>query len=186
MTEADCKPKRKGISKKTRFEVFKRDSFVCQYCGAHPPSVILHVDHILAVAKGGSNSIDNLITACQPCNLGKGARDLKVAPKKLTEKIEESREREEQLLGYQQLLEGKRNRLEDEVWKIVDVIYPGSTEVSRDSFASIYRFIERLGCFDVLEAADIAMSGHVVPRNRFRYFCGVCWNKIRKLEGESE
>lgn len=36
---------RKSLSKKTRFEVFKRDSFECQYCGAHPPSTILHVDH---------------------------------------------------------------------------------------------------------------------------------------------
>ena len=59
---------RKGISKKTRFDVFKRDLFACQYCGAHPPGVLLHVDHIVAVASGGTNDKDNLVTACQPCN----------------------------------------------------------------------------------------------------------------------
>lgn len=45
--------KRKAISKKIRFEVFKRDSFTCQYCGEKAPDVILHVDHIDPVAKGG-------------------------------------------------------------------------------------------------------------------------------------
>ena len=39
--------KREQLSAKLRFEVFKRDSFVCQYCGSHPPQVVLHVDHII-------------------------------------------------------------------------------------------------------------------------------------------
>lgn len=186
MTGDDFKPKRKSLSKKTRFEVFKRDSFTCQYCGAHPPSVILHIDHILAVASGGTNSIDNLITSCQPCNLGKGARDLNVAPKKLLEKIKESEEREEQLLGYQKILEAKKNRLEDESWKVLAVIYPGKNSVRRDEYSSVSRFIERLGFYEVLEAAEISLSGHVMHRNRFKYFCGVCWNKVRNLEGDSE
>ena len=65
--------KRKAISKKTRFEVFKRDGFTCQYCGAHPPQAILHVDHIVPVAEGGGNEDTNLVTACDHCNLGKAA-----------------------------------------------------------------------------------------------------------------
>lgn len=65
---------RKSISKKTRFEVFKRDSFSCQYCGAKAPDVVLHCDHINPVSKGGDNDILNLITACEGCNQGKGAR----------------------------------------------------------------------------------------------------------------
>jgi hypothetical protein len=63
--------------KKLRFEIFKRDSFVCQYCGSHPPKAILHVDHIVPVADGGENDEDNLTTSCAACNLGKGARSLK-------------------------------------------------------------------------------------------------------------
>ena len=54
--------KRKSISKKNRFEVFKRDSFTCQYCGASAPDVLLEVDHIKPVASGGTNDILNLIT----------------------------------------------------------------------------------------------------------------------------
>lgn len=66
-------PKRKGLSNKIRFEVFKRDSFKCQYCGKSAPEVALQVDHINPVARGGKNSITNLVTSCQPCNGGKGA-----------------------------------------------------------------------------------------------------------------
>lgn len=66
--------KRLAVSKKTRFEVFKRDSFICQYCGKAAPSVILQVDHIHPVSGGGSNDILNLITACTDCNSGKSDR----------------------------------------------------------------------------------------------------------------
>jgi hypothetical protein len=65
-----------SLSKKLRFEIFKRDSFTCQYCGKTPPDVILHVDHIHPVAHGGGDDPMNLITACSDCNLGKGAREI--------------------------------------------------------------------------------------------------------------
>jgi len=50
----DSDPK-KPIPKRTRFEVLKRDRFRCQYCGASAPDALLHVDHIVPVAKGGDN-----------------------------------------------------------------------------------------------------------------------------------
>lgn len=66
----------KPISKRIRFEVFKRDSFTCQYCGRKAPDVILHCDHIDPRASGGSNDITNLITSCVDCNLGKADKKL--------------------------------------------------------------------------------------------------------------
>lgn len=62
---------RKSTGKRLRFEVFKRDLFTCQYCGARPPDVVLVVDHIDPVSLGGETAIDNLITACEACNGGK-------------------------------------------------------------------------------------------------------------------
>ena len=67
--------KRKNVSNKTRFEVFKRDNFTCQYCGKSAPEVVLNVDHIEPVSKGGSNDISNLITSCFECNNGKGNKN---------------------------------------------------------------------------------------------------------------
>jgi 5-methylcytosine-specific restriction endonuclease McrA len=46
--------KRKAMTKRTRFEVFKRDKFACQYCGRKAPEVLLRVDHIEPHSKGGS------------------------------------------------------------------------------------------------------------------------------------
>lgn len=67
---------RKAISKSLRFEVFKRDSFTCQYCGAKAPDVILQVDHVHPVAAGGDNELLNLTTSCVPCNAGKRDKTL--------------------------------------------------------------------------------------------------------------
>jgi hypothetical protein len=175
--------KRRAMSQKTRFEVFKRDKFTCQYCGAHPPGVLLHVDHILAVAAGGGNQMDNLITACAPCNLGKGARDLSVAPQSMADRAAETKEREEQLQGYQQIFEAKRKRLEDETWLVLYVLLGGNPQVRTDEFISTKRFIEKLGYHEVFDAAEIAVNtSSVHRRNLFKYFCGICWNRIREAE----
>jgi len=66
---------RRPISLSLRFSVYDRDGHTCQYCGRKPPEVTLQVDHVYPVVLGGKNKIDNLLTACRDCNIGKGARD---------------------------------------------------------------------------------------------------------------
>jgi len=70
------KPRRFVVSLKTRFQIFQRDNFKCVYCGATPPDTLLHLDHRVAVANGGTNDWENLVTACAECNLGKGTEDV--------------------------------------------------------------------------------------------------------------
>lgn len=59
------------LSARTRFEVLKRDGFRCRYCGADASIARLEVDHVVAVANGGSDDHENLTTACERCNVGK-------------------------------------------------------------------------------------------------------------------
>lgn len=66
--------KRKTLSKSIRHEVFKKDGFKCVECGATKENTTLHVDHILPVAQGGSDELDNLQTLCEACNLSKSNR----------------------------------------------------------------------------------------------------------------
>ena len=170
---------RKGLSKKLRFEVFKRDDFSCQYCGATPPKVILEVDHIEPVALGGADDMDNLITACFPCNRGKSATPLTAVPQSLADKAAETAEREEQLAGYQAILAAKRERLEDDVWAVFHH-WRGQEETTHQRFQSVKRFVDMLGLEDVLDAVDITLAARIFSDNReFRYFCGVCWKKVR-------
>lgn len=63
--------KRRHLRPSVRFAVLRRDGFTCQYCGAKAPDVVLHVDHRIPVHRGGTNDVDNLVTSCQACNLGK-------------------------------------------------------------------------------------------------------------------
>jgi hypothetical protein len=60
-----------AVSKRLRFEIFRRDSHTCRYCGATAPGTPLRVDHIVPVALGGTDHPSNLVTSCEPCNSGK-------------------------------------------------------------------------------------------------------------------
>lgn len=73
IAKGSSKNKRK-LSSKLRFAVLERDDFRCFYCGKTGEETKLHVDHKISVANGGDDSLENLITACAECNLGKGSR----------------------------------------------------------------------------------------------------------------
>lgn len=178
--------KRTAVSKRTRFEVFKRDLFTCQYCGATPPGALLHADHIVAVANGGGNDIDNLVTACDSCNLGKAAVPLSSVPKSLREKAAEVAEREEQIRGFNAILQARKDRLDDEAWRIAAELErkPRLDSYNRAQLQSIRIFLERLPFTEVLQAAEIANAKWPYSGGRhFKYFCAVCWNKIREANG---
>ena len=81
---------RQPIPRKLRHEVFKRDGYRCRECGASKDETSLEIDHILPVAKGGTNDIDNLQTLCRECNRMKhtdewvgGETDLETAKQEL-------------------------------------------------------------------------------------------------------
>lgn len=180
-----AKNKRKTISKKTRFEVFKRDGFSCQYCGATPPAVVLHVDHVDPVANGGQNDMDNLVTACESCNQGKSDRSLDDIPQTLQDKAALVLEREAQIRGYQGVLAAKRQRIEDECSEVVDMYerFNEGYTLNDKSLVSVRNFIEKLGLHEVLSAMERAYSNAKVRRNQeYKYFCGICWSKIREIQ----
>ena len=105
------KSARKPISKKLRFEIFKRDKFCCSFCGQSAPDVILEIDHIKPVVEGGKNDILNLTTACFDCNRGKGKRKLSddSSIKKQLTQLEILQEKRDQL----KLLTQWRDRLDN-------------------------------------------------------------------------
>lgn len=153
---------RKQISKRVRFEVFKRDSFKCQYCGVSAPDVVLHVDHIQPVSKNGTSDITNLITACLGCNLGKGARPISddSAAKKSKAQLDSLQERKEQLEMMAAWSRGLLDLEEQSVDRAVELwsmlIHPWMLqETGRDNMR---KHIKRFGLGEVLESIRIAVS----------------------------
>ncbi len=58
----------------TRFNVFLRDRFTCQYCGSRRRAEELTFDHVVPRSRGGITTWSNILTACTRCNLTKGSR----------------------------------------------------------------------------------------------------------------
>lgn len=58
----------------TRFNVFLRDGFRCQYCRGRFRAQNLTFDHVIPRSRGGISSWENIVTACQSCNIKKGSR----------------------------------------------------------------------------------------------------------------
>ncbi|MGB8274017.1 MAG: HNH endonuclease [Alphaproteobacteria bacterium] len=61
----------------TRFNVFLRDRFTCQYCSGPFATQHLTFDHIVPRSRGGRTTWENVVTACETCNLTKGNKLLR-------------------------------------------------------------------------------------------------------------
>jgi hypothetical protein len=174
---------RKALSKKVRFEVFKRDGFECQYCGCPPSKAPLQVDHIHPVKEGGTNEIDNLVTSCQPCNLGKGATLLSMVPQSLKDKAKATKEHEAQIEAYSKVMTAKRERIHADAWLVGDIYIEslGEESILKSKLVSIKKFNKELGVHEVMDAMEQAIARGIRGKSAlFRYFCAICWARIKE------
>lgn len=152
-------PQRKPLSKKIRFEIFKRDSFKCQYCGKSAPEVILHVDHIKPVKEGGTNDMTNLITSCADCNLGK--KDIPLDDNSMMEKqkkqLEELNERRQQLELMMQWREGLME-IENEKANIVKnrISSTYNCGFTENGMREVKQWIKKYSLEIVLDSIDVS------------------------------
>ena len=193
--------KRQALTKKTRFEVFKRDSFKCQYCGESAPDVILHVDHINPVASGGDNVITNLITSCLICNLGKGARKLSDSSAVLKQKkqLDDLNERRQQL---EMMMEWRSHLLDLDQSKL-DLVHehyrkhvPGY-RLSETGLNNFRKLLKKYSIELVLDAIEISASQYLVfdkdeqltkdsVEKTFNYVSRICAVKTKQADNPTE
>lgn len=184
-----------SVRPRVRFEVLKRDGFRCAYCGRVAESVDLQVDHIVARASGGSDEMENLVTACRACNAGKSDRALAdVRPVVNAAVVEELAERVGRTERYAHLAAKER---EVQAWQVGQVmarwagIYNAREEGTQwvlDSGTfpderSIRRILDRLPLIQVLELMDRCTVKFRWPNDgACRYFYGACWRVIREAD----
>jgi hypothetical protein len=174
---------RKPIGKKTRFEVFKRDSFTCAYCGGSPPETVLELDHIDPVSKGGTNDINNLVTSCFDCNRGKGATPLSSIPATLSENLSAMMEKEDQVKAYRKFANQIKKRKTKDINQVAAIYSNYFSEFQLTEYFkknSIAMFLEKLPLHEVEEAMDKACSYINDSDKSIKYFCGICWNKAKR------
>lgn len=177
-----------AVTKRTRFEVLRRDNHTCRYCGAKAPDVPLAVDHVIPQALGGSDDPSNLVTACTDCNSGKAssapdgalvadvtadALRWAAAMKRATTVMARRRAARDEY-AYQALTEWER-------WTYGDL---GPAPTDADWHLTFARFYEARLPFDELrEAIEIAArNGKVQIDNKWTYMCGVAWSKLTELQ----
>lgn len=172
---------RKTISKKTRFEVFKRDSFTCQYCGRKSPDVVLEVDHIKPVSKGGENSILNYVTSCFDCNRGKSNKTLSenhALEKERTqlEILNEKREQMRLMIDWKKELQN----LENEQIVAIEEYFESGTNVqfSDEGKQDIRKLIKSFGFEEVLESTIASVTQYYDGTPESVEKCGSYISKI--------
>ena len=173
---------RKNISKRIRFEVFKRDGFRCQYCGAVPPSVTLEIDHIIPVSKRGTNNIENLVTSCWACNSGKSDKDLTSIPKSINFDVESIKERHQQYKEYQKYISSMDDLFDKDIQIIGDVYskcFPNYCLSEHFKNSSVKNFVSALGFKNTYDAMVRACATVSYSEGATKYFCGICWNMIK-------
>lgn len=186
--------RRKKLSQSMRWAVFARDNFRCRYCGAQAGSdgVELVVDHIVSIADGGDNRMDNLLSACQCCNSGKGAKSLARAP--ISESaVQAMSDRALSQIEYAEAQKAITEAIENErlARKIMldlavnakcDAYGVESVGWDKREDSTIVNMIEQVGIEKVSEWYQSA-ANHGVPDYRaIKYVCGCRRNYLNSLE----
>jgi hypothetical protein len=164
----------------------RRDNHACRYCGATAPDVKLTIDHVTPTTLGGSDDPSNLVTACADCNAGKSATppdaalvtDVDQRAVKWAQAMQVAIERRAAELA------AERGRTEafDNEWRRWNA---GGEEIPRDPGwrSSVLRLLAAgLDEQFLAEAVGIAMRSRARPGDTWRYFCGVCWREVDRIQ----
>jgi len=177
-----------AISKRTRYEILRRDNNACRYCGSMAPDVKLTVDHVMPVALGGSDDPSNLVAACADCNAGKSSTSPD-AP--LVAEVSEDAERWARAIA--EAARRSEERSVDEVLftqRFYDVWFGYTTYMDEEplpissNWEKTVLNYKRAGLTEValVESIKSAMDKTgIAPESRYPYFCGVARNKVESL-----
>jgi len=150
---------RKSISKALRFQVFARDGFTCRYCGKQSDSVSMVIDHMIPVCQGGTNDIENLCTACEPCNAGKSGKTIAQSAPTETDRLRIAQERNEQLEAAHAAAAAAQARqgLRQTVCNYFCTAR-GTDEMDKRTLDNLVSYVSNLGADLVFSWIDLAVS----------------------------
>ena len=170
-----------AVTKRTRYEVLRRDNYTCRYC--HSTTNDLTIDHVIPRALGGKDDPSNLVAACRDCNAGKTstrpddhlvddvssqafsvAQAIRIALMQKAVDIEAEQDHADELATY---------------W---DEATAGMSWTHRpDDWQRTIIHFQKIGVPDTIltHAIDVAVGRDNVPqRDKWKYMCGVIWRIV--------
>lgn len=168
--------RRAPISKRLRFEIFKRDGFRCVYCGATPVSSPLHVDHVEPVAAGGESGPENLVTACASCNLGKSSvplHDRKFKADMVSEADLDHAQQIREYLEVQREVARARGAVVAELLGYWAERCGGERYLPRDLEGRLRILVKEFEPAKLMEAIDIVAAKSLGTTSSLKYFHGI-------------
>lgn len=183
-----------SISKRLRYEVLRRDNYSCRYCGATASDgARLTIDHVVPESLGGTDEPGNLVAACRDCNAGKASTrpdeplvdDAQQAAIRYANAV---RQAAADLEAAQAPERDYRNTFHDE-WQQFryGLNYMKGYPLPADWEASLNQFHRAgLPIEAVVDAVHMVMAKPAVaPDSKWRYFCGICWNRVRDIHSRA-
>jgi len=182
---------RKPLSKRLRFDIFERDKFCCQYCGRMPPDVMLEVDHIIPVSKGGTNDSENMRTSCCDCNRGKATKIIGevLSPVDSARRSQEALETVNTAKMFAKASEARRKMRKQISERICEIT--GKTACFEANITSTALALEAFGfeqTFHFLDMASCVIGRGSKPNedSLFRYFNGCVKKQVEKVRNEKQ
>ncbi len=177
-----------AVTKRTRFEILRRDGYRCYYCGVrgNETGSGLTIDHVTPVALGGSDDATNLVSACADCNAGKSSVPADAATVADIDRkaAEYAHARTIALRALDADLDAEAEYLTG-MWDAWDAAAPsyskGSAPGEIESFASDW-FRRGVPLRVVEKAFTIAWAGPARPNQKVKYAGGVVNNMMAGAE----
>ncbi|MFE7093502.1 HNH endonuclease [Streptomyces erythrochromogenes] len=182
------------VSKRLRYEILRRDNHTCRHCGTAAPAVPLRIDHVVPVALGGTDTADNLVTSCEPCNNGKSsstvgadlvsdvAEDAMRWAAAMQRAADNLLEQEKPKQEYRQVFLAEWNawgRGEGAARQAFPLPAGWKTSIERFRTAGLPAWVWE-------EIVDTSMGYESVKaENKFKYCCGIAWKQIHALQAEA-
>lgn len=176
-----------AVSKRTRYEVLRRDGHKCRYCGLAAAETELTVDHVVPTTLGGSDDPSNLVAACKDCNAGKSSS---IPDGPLVAQVAEDAVR------WAAALRGAAGRMlarHDEraafVAEFLDEWHnwdDAGSWLPSDWLSTVARWCDAgLPAPVLVEAVKIAMGKRIAATKVFVYLCGIVRNRLAELTEEA-
>lgn len=179
-----------AITKRTRFEVLRRDNHTCRYCGLTAPATELTIDHVTPTALGGGDDPANLVVACKACNAGKAS----IAPgSPLVEDVKELDLKWAGAFARVAAARAQQREKRDEYAARFHARWESwGYGLNRDKqfpmpgnwLPSISKFYAMgVPCEDIEELVDVALGNdRIYYDEKFRYFAGCVWRLITEMQ----